>query len=260
MAPTHPTGVAGTRFRVAHVGEVSSTNTVVTEAAMRGEPEGLVVVADHQTAGRGRLGRSWVAPPGSGLLTSILLRPPPAALHLAVTAVGCAAAVACRRLTGVEPGLKWPNDLVVADGSGWRKLGGILAEASSAGGDVTAVVVGLGLNLRRPADLPADLAASAVAMDALTEDPPARDAVLEALLTELEPRYAGLISGGSPALLDEYRARCVTLGQWVRVEQSQGAFEGVAVEVDDAAALVVDRGARGRSRVEFGDVVHLRQA
>jgi len=255
---THTADVPGTRFRVVREPEVTSTNTVVADAAARGEPEGLVVVADHQTAGRGRLGRVWVAPAGTALLTSILLRPPPPVVHLAVSAVGCAAAEACRRLTGLEPGLKWPNDLVVADGPGWRKLGGILAEASALGGEMTAVVVGLGLNLRRPADLPDDLAATAVALDELADRAPGRDRLLEAILVELEPRYAALLADGPEALLAEYRDRCVTLGRIVRVEQPHGVLEGVAVEIDDRAALVLDQGEAGRTAVGVGDVVHLR--
>src|ERR1700731_1016213 len=106
---------------------VASTNAVAMEMARAGAPEGLVVVADHQTAGRGRLGRSWESPPGASLLASILLRPvlPPARLALCAGAVALAAADACAALTGVEPRLKWPNDLVV----GGRKLAGILAES-----------------------------------------------------------------------------------------------------------------------------------
>src|SRR5205085_11091393 len=123
-----------------------STNTRLLDEARAGAPEGLVVVADHQTAGRGRLGRTWVAPAGSSLLVSVLFRPRSLeAGHLLTTAVALAACDACERVAGVAPDLKWPNDLLVDD----RNLGGILAEAEG-----TAVVVGLGLNVSRPSGAP----------------------------------------------------------------------------------------------------------
>jgi BirA family biotin operon repressor/biotin-[acetyl-CoA-carboxylase] ligase len=237
----------GTRFRVRHVVETDSTNADALAAAHAGEPEGLVVVADHQTAGRGRMGRQWHAPAGSALLTSILLRPPSMAVHMAVITVGCAAAAACGE---TRPGLKWPNDLMIDD----RKLGGILAEATASAENVTAVVVGIGLNLYLPPDFPSELRAGSASLDA----PGSRDAVLDALLTELEPRYAALCSSGPDAVLEEYRRRCVTLGRHVRVEQSDGAWEGVAVGIDSTGALEVERPGTGVVRVDVGDVIHVR--
>ncbi|MHB8463836.1 MAG: biotin--[acetyl-CoA-carboxylase] ligase [Acidimicrobiales bacterium] len=247
MDAAHP----GTRFRVRHVAETGSTNADVAAAAAAGEPEGLVVVADHQTAGRGRMGRSWVAPPGSALLTSILLRPPQASAHVAVAAVACAAAAACGDVAKV----KWPNDLVAGDG---RKLAGVLAEASS--GNVTAITVGIGLNLWAPPDWPEELRATATALDELGGRVPSRDELLGALLTELEPRYARVVASGPAALLAEYRHRCVTIGQRVRVEQPDASWEGDATDIDDAFALLVTEASRGVVTVRAGDIVHLRPA
>src|SRR4051794_23009041 len=129
--------------------EVDSTNRVLLDEARGGADEGAVVVADHQTAGRGRLGRTWVAPPESGLLLSVLLRPTFGVelAHLATAAVGLAAADACRDVAGVVAGLKWPNDLVaVAPDGQERKLAGVLAEADLRGGVLAAIVVGIGIN------------------------------------------------------------------------------------------------------------------
>ena len=128
--------------------EVDSTNTYVRDRARRGAPAGLVVVADHQTAGRGRLDRRWESPPGANLLASVLLRPDCAAedVHLCAGAVALAGADACREVAGVEPVLKWPNDLLV----GGAKLAGVLAEAEFEGTDLRAVVVGIGLNVAWP--------------------------------------------------------------------------------------------------------------
>ncbi|MFN2609052.1 MAG: biotin--[acetyl-CoA-carboxylase] ligase, partial [Acidimicrobiales bacterium] len=125
-----PPGQAGPsgarRFAdVRHLAEVDSTNRLAADLARGGAAEGVVVVADHQTAGRGRRGRSWEAAPGSSLLVSVVLRPPPGpAAGLATVAAALAAADACHRVAGFAPGLKWPNDVLV----GGRKLAGILAE------------------------------------------------------------------------------------------------------------------------------------
>jgi BirA family biotin operon repressor/biotin-[acetyl-CoA-carboxylase] ligase len=133
----------GTRFEVRRFEELDSTNRYLLDQARAGAPEGLVAVADHQTAGRGRLGRRWEAPAGAGLLVSVLLRPslPIEELHLCTVAVALAARSACTEAAGVEPGLKWPNDLIVGE----RKVAGILAEAREG-----AVVVGIGVNVAWP--------------------------------------------------------------------------------------------------------------
>ena len=197
-----------------------------------------------------------MAPHGTALLMSVLLRPPPEVAHFAVMAVGCAAAAACAS-AGFTPGLKWPNDLV-SDG---RKLGGILAEvAASTSGNVAAVVVGLGLNIHRPPDRPDELAAVAVDLEDLVGAPVERDALLSLILGELTPRYAELLQSGPLELLTEYRSRCVTIGGEVRVEQpGDVVVAGTAVGVDDSGALLVSSGPDLVVRVEVGDVVHVRR-
>lgn len=246
MEPSH------LAWRIIRLDDTTSTNTVALEAAAGGEPEGLVVVADHQTAGRGRLQRTWVAPKGSALLMSVLLRPPPPAAHLAVTAVACAAAAACRTVAGFEPGLKWPNDLLAGD----RKLGGVLAEASTRRGQVVAVVVGLGLNLHRPTARPPDLQLIATDLDTWAAHPVSRDALLEALLEELGRRYPPK----ADALMNEYRKRCVTLGQWVTVELPDRTIAGTAFAIDDGGRLEVATDDGHTISVDVGDVIHLRPA
>jgi BirA family biotin operon repressor/biotin-[acetyl-CoA-carboxylase] ligase len=227
--------------------ELDSTNRLALELARAGEPEGVVVVADHQTAGRGRLGRTWVAPPGSSLLMSILLRPdlPVERLHLVVAAVGLSAADAVEATTGVRPGLNWPNDLVVDD----RKLSGVLAERE---GD--AVVVGIGINVNWPDQLPAELAATATAANHLAGRPVDRDGVLTAMLDCLADRY-----GDWPRVGSEYRRNCSTIGRRVRVELSDETFTGTAADVTDEGHLLVDVGMCLRT-VTAGDVVHVRPA
>jgi BirA family transcriptional regulator, biotin operon repressor / biotin---[acetyl-CoA-carboxylase] ligase len=138
-------------WQVRHFTSLPSTNQYLLEQARSGAEEGLVAVADHQSAGRGRLGRSWDSPPGASLLVSVLLRPslPPSGLHLCPTAVALAALDACASVAGVDARVKWPNDLVVDD----HKLAGILAEVlpgPPGEHDAAAVVVGLGLNIEWP--------------------------------------------------------------------------------------------------------------
>jgi BirA family biotin operon repressor/biotin-[acetyl-CoA-carboxylase] ligase len=257
------------------VAETGSTNADLMELGRQGEPEGIVLVADHQTAGRGRAGRSWTAPPGAGLLLSLLLRPPAAVLELTTTAVAVAAAVAVERVAGFSPRLKWPNDLVwPGDGSAPdRKLAGILAEADwpasaniSAGwrppapGERAVVVVGIGLNVAWPDDLPEELADVAVALNHVVATPVDREDLLIALLSELGPRYEALVAGDRTSLLAEWRARSATLGRRVRIDLGTDDVEGTAVDVTDDGHLVIETLEGQRRTFAVGDVVHLRPA
>lgn len=234
--------------------EVDSTNTYLRDQARRGAPEGLVAVADHQTAGRGRLDRRWESPPGANLLASVLLRPrcDPDDLHLCTGAVALAAADACREVAGVEPDLKWPNDLLV----GGSKVAGVLAEAEFAGATLAAVVVGIGVNVAWPGP---EGAGGTCLDDQLTTAPATdRRVLLEELLRALAARRALLDDGaGRRALADEVRRRCVTLGQMVRVQLVGEELIGPAVSIDGAGRLVVETGS-GPRPVAAGDVVHLR--
>jgi BirA family transcriptional regulator, biotin operon repressor / biotin---[acetyl-CoA-carboxylase] ligase len=244
------------------VEEVDSTNQVLLDRARTGEREGAVLVADHQTAGRGRLGRTWEAPPGSSLLVSVLLRPEltVAEAHMVTTAAGLAAVGACESVTGLRPTLKWPNDLVVERSDGTRKLAGLLAETVVDGDRLSALVVGMGLNVNWPPSLPEELREIATALNHEVGHDVDRQALLEAWVRELDRRYAatGTASGRS-ALLEDYRAACGTIGRRVRVEVTGDVVEGAAVDVDDGGRLLVrDHGVE--HAVSVGDVVHLRDA
>lgn len=243
--------------------EIDSTNRYMVAEARAGAPDGTVAVADHQSAGRGRLDRRWEAPAGTALLASVLLRVDlrPADLFLCAAAVALAAADACRKVAGIEPSVKWPNDLLV-DG---RKLAGVLAElvdvasppsARGVPGGGTAVVVGIGLNLTWPG--PEGVGGTSLADEAGVEVE--RDVVLDALLEALAPRRRALEDpGGRRRLLDDLRQRCVTLGQLVSVELPAETIEGTATELTDHGHLVV-RTATGPREITAGDVVHLRES
>ena len=231
--------------------EIDSTNAYLRREAGSGAPEGVVAVADHQSAGRGRMDRRWESPPGASLLVSVLFRPDfdPSELHLCTAAVALAAAEACRRVAGVGAVVKWPNDLLVGE----AKLAGVLAEADfSAGG--CALVVGLGLNVAWPGPD----GVGGTCLNDLGATPVDRIALLDALLDALSVRRALLDTApGRHEVAAELRRRCATLGQRVRVELAAEAVVGVAVEVDDSGHLVVET-ATGRQTVAAGDVVHLR--
>jgi len=246
-------GEPGPTLRVVRLAEVDSTNRFVLDAAHAGEEAGLVVVADHQVAGRGRLGRTWEAVPGSSLLLSVLLRPRRTVdgLHLCTAGVALAMADAVADVAGFTPGLKWPNDLLV-DG---RKLAGVLAEADvGASGTVRAVVVGIGINVGADA-VPPDLTATATACEVVAGRTVDRERLLDAFLRHLATR----LDSSDDVLLDHYRARLETIGARVRIERAVGPIEGVARDVDDLGGLVVEAPDGSRVTISAGDVVHLRR-
>jgi BirA family transcriptional regulator, biotin operon repressor / biotin---[acetyl-CoA-carboxylase] ligase len=230
-----------TRFTdIREFASIDSTNTYLLGEARAGAPEGLVAVADHQTAGRGRLGRTWTAPPGTALLVSILLRPvglPGDQRHLLTAAVALSAAQGCIDLAGISPQIKWPNDLLVGD----RKLAGILAEAER-----DAVVVGMGVNV-------ASAPPEGVALEELAGRPVDRGELLAAVLDRLEGWCRDLSRVGVA-----YRRECATIGRQVRVELPGGQLHGRAEGVDDRGHLMV-RTEEGRVvEVSAGDVIHVR--
>ena len=221
-------------FDVRRFPEIDSTNTWVLEQARAGAPEGLVAVADHQTAGRGRLGRVWEAPAGANLLATVLLRPAVVS-YRSLSCVALAARDACSAVAGVVPDLKWPNDLLV----GGEKLAGVLAETDGAG----AVAVGIGLNVAWAPPGAACLGAGV-----------SRDDVLDAFLAAL----GDWLDRPDREVASAYRAACATLGRQVRVDLVDGeSFEGVAADVDDDGRLLVEVNACLRT-VDVADVVHLR--
>lgn len=250
------------------VDETGSTNADLAVRAAEGAPEGTVLVTEVQTAGRGRQGRTWAAPPRSGLMFSMLLRPdvPVPALGWAPLLTGVSVAVAVRRMTAwaqegerflsggdvaVDARLKWPNDLMVGE----RKLAGILAEKVDG-----ALIVGVGLNVGlREAELPVETATSLAIEGAPLSD---RAPLLRAILREFATWYREWTAlGGDPersGLRTAYKDLCATLGRRVRVElPGAETLAGTARDVDGAGRLVV-AGSGGDTAVSAGDVVHVR--
>lgn len=232
------------------LGSVESTNLIARAAALDGAPEGTLVVAEEQVAGRGRLGRRWLAPYGSSLLVSLLLRPPPTVRPTLLPFVAAVAlAETLERRLGLVPELKWPND-VRLDG---RKLAGILAETEYAGDRLDAVVVGVGLNCNIEARVLAELDQPATSLLAALGHPVDRVALLAAFLEEWERRYQDLLAGRSP--LPDWQRRAWMLGRPVTVYPVEGApWMGVAIGLSEAGALFVRDEAGACREVQAADV------
>ena len=247
------TASAGARWRVEVTAESPSTNADVAARARAGEPAGLVVATEHQTAGRGRLDRVWVTPPRAALTFSVLLAPavPLARWPWLPLLTGLAVADAVTATTGLAAGLKWPNDVLVGE----RKVAGILVERveTPAGG---AAVVGVGLNVTSTRDeLPVDAATSLALAGATAPD---RDALLAAVLVALGEHVDAWTGGGGAGPLASYRAACTTIGRRVRVDLPGGeVLSGLARDVDADGRLLVDDGSRVQA-LGAGDVVHVR--
>jgi BirA family biotin operon repressor/biotin-[acetyl-CoA-carboxylase] ligase len=230
---------------------IGSTNDEARRLARAGAPEGTLVVTDYQTLGRGRLDRRWEAPAGSSLLISLVFRPALAAHQVQrLTMIsGLAAVDAIEAETGLQVGLKWPNDLVI----GGAKLGGILTEIELEGSRVDYAVVGVGLNVNLdPGQLPQDLLVAATSLSHELGRKVARLPLLYALLRAMEVRYKALQAGQLPQA--EWAARLVSLGRPVAVSVMNSRLEGVAEGVDDDGALLLRLSDGRLETILVGDV------
>lgn len=234
--------------------EVGSTNSLAKELAAKGAPAGTALIADQQRAGRGRMGRSFLSPGGVGIYLSVILRPvcrPHELMHLT-----CAAAVAMcgavEQACGFRPGIKWTNDLVVNG----RKLGGILTELSlnAKTGMVDHAVVGIGINCRQSAedfdDSIRNMACSARMISGHDID---RNRLASEMIRWLSSMDRSLLSAKS-AMLDRYRADCITLGRQISILRSEEVLHGTALGVDDEGALIVRLDSGEIQTVSSGEV------
>jgi len=251
-----------------------STNDVAKDLAARGAPEGTVVVADEQTAGRGRLARRWLAPPRTCLLCSLLFRPdlPPIQAQRLTMLCSLAAADAIEQVAGLQVRLKWPNDLVaksqianrksavrnlhspfsILHPPTWKKLAGILTETGITGERLDFAVVGIGINVNVEPQVLPTLAPDATSILAEVGCPVDRVALLVALLAGVERRYQALRAGESPHR--EWAVRLATLGQPVEVAAAGEVLAGVAESVDEYGALLLRLPDGGWRRLLVGDV------
>lgn len=242
---------------IEYLPRVTSTNEVAKEQARAGAPEGLVVLAEEQTGGKGRLGRSWVSPPGVGLWMTAVLRPPlpPVEVPRLTLVAAAAVAAAIRSAAGLPVGIKWPNDIVHRD----RKLCGILTEMEADMERVHFAVVGIGINANLPAEaFPPDLAEVATSLRLEVGRPVDRAALARAVLQELERGYDALLSGRfATEVLPRWRQYTVTLGRQVRVTPvapGQPTLTGLARDVAEDGALILELPDGRLERVVAGEV------
>lgn len=232
---------------------VDSTNNKAKALAAQGAPEGAIVVAETQGGGRGRLSRGWFTPHGRGVWFSIVLRPrflpqeAPKCTLLAAVAI----AKGIRAATGIEVGIKWPNDILYAG----KKLVGILTEMSAEMDGINYVVIGMGVNVNiRQEAFPEEIRATATSLAAIAGRRLRRLDVLTASLAAMEPLYERVQQEGFAPVLDEWRKYAVTLGQEVNVISVDQVFSGRAVDIDSEGALLVERADGAVERVLAGDV------
>jgi BirA family transcriptional regulator, biotin operon repressor / biotin---[acetyl-CoA-carboxylase] ligase len=232
---------------------VASTNDEAGLLARAGAPHGTVVLAEEQTAGRGRYGRSWLSPPGENLYLSVVLRPeigteraPPITL-----AAGLGVVDAVNR-AGVRASLKWPNDVLV----GSKKLAGVLTEMNSRGHELEHVILGIGVNVNARA-LPPQIAPIATSLRLELGREVDREAFLETLLPAVERWLDALFAGGVSALADAWKEYAELAGSRVRASAEDGPVEGEPVGLDDDGALLVEDDAGRRHRVVSGEVVRI---
>jgi len=229
--------------------EATSTNTLLKQMALSGAPAGSLCLCETQTAGKGRLGRSWHSPAGQGLWLSVLLRPriQPEQAPLVTLCAALAMAQAVNEATGLDARIKWPNDLVLYG----KKLCGILLEIGFRADGIDYIIVGTGLNVGKSA-YPAELAHQATSIQDHMAPPPRRE-ILARYLAALEDIVTRLENDGFSALAEDYRARSCTLGSVVKVSGSV-AFTGVAEAIDATGALLVRDETGDLRRVLAGDV------
>lgn len=217
---------------------LDSTNDRLKIMARQGAPHGTVLIADHQTAGHGRLGRSFHSPAASGIYLSMLLRPecaPTELMHL-TCAVAVAMCDAVQKVAGFRPGIKWTNDLVFDK----RKLGGILTELGfGTNGTLAYAIIGIGINCcQKPEDFPEDIRSIAGSLSTVADKPIDRAQMAAAMLESLWQMSEQLLPG-KDALLRKYRKDCITVGQEISLVRGEEIRYGTALDVDAQGALIV---------------------
>ena len=244
------------RTTILRFDSIDSTNAEAARQAKLGAPEGLCIVAREQTHGRGRLGRVWISPKDAGLYFSIVLRPrlETGAWPLISLMAALAVSDALRRAYGLQADLKWPNDVCVEN----RKLSGILSEALETEGSY-AVIVGIGINLRREA-LPAELCELATSVESATDKRPSAEVVLRELIPAIDHHYSVLQGpDGDKKTIHEWRSRSsYAEGKRVRVSVVRETFEGVTRGLEPDGALRVETSAGEIRIVHAGDITSVR--
>ena len=238
---------------IVHYGEVSSTQDIAAELARGGAAEGTLVIAEMQTKGRGRKGRSWVSLPEGGIYLSLILRPnlmPSQIVQIPLIA-GVALTKAIKETVPPQPMIKWPNDIII----GKKKVGGILTEMSCEIDGVNYVVLGIGINVNIPASLLAEQTAGiATSLAAEYGEYTSRAKLVQCFLSKFEIIYTKFLASGFTSVRDEWKALNNTIGSWVKVSDGGEEIEGEAFDIDNDGFLLVRKESGDVSRIISGDV------
>lgn len=241
-------------------GSTGSTNDMAIKIGGESDnPEGIVVVSDSQTAGRGRMGRSWISPPGVNLYFTVILKPDISPFEAPLLAL--AAAVACvsaiRALTGLNAEIKWPNDLLVKG----KKTGGILMDMKTCDKKIKFVTIGIGINVNMDtAILPEDIKPLSTSLFQESGRIIDRVELFGNMLIELEKCYKSILSGDKASILRKWRMFSSTLGENVSVRMYDKVISGIAEDIDDTGALIIKLHSGGYEVVSAGDVTMLRKS
>jgi BirA family biotin operon repressor/biotin-[acetyl-CoA-carboxylase] ligase len=248
-------GLAAQTFgkRIIYRDECASTQDMAAELARGGEPEGLVVIAETQTRGRGRKGRSWISTPGAGICLSVILRPglKPSQIVQIPLVAGVAAARAIRAVTGLKPDIKWPNDILV----GGKKVAGILTEMSCEIDRINHVILGIGINVNTlESDLPEPVRVVATSLQSECGRKISRVALVQRFLTELEAIYRRYLAGGFESIRQEWKSLSKTIGSQVEITDGGEHLTGEALDIDADGFLLLKTDADSTERIVTGDV------
>ncbi len=238
---------------IVHYDEVSSTQDIAAELARGGAAEGTLVIAEMQTKGRGRKGRSWVSLPEGGIYLSLILRPnlmPPQIVQIPLIA-GLALTKAIKDIVPLQPMIKWPNDIII----GKKKVGGILTEMSCEIDGVNYIVLGIGINVNMPASLLVEQTAGiATSLAAEYGEYISRAKLVQCFLSEFETIYTKFLASGFSLVRDEWKVLNNTIGSWVKVSDGGEEIEGEALDIDNDGFLLVRKESGDVSRIISGDV------
>ncbi len=233
---------------------VDSTNEVAASLSLKNEVEsGTVVIADSQKRGRGRLGRTWISPPGVNIYMSVILRPeiPPKDATLLTVLAAVASATALRDMTEIDFSIKWPNDLIVSG----KKVGGILTEVRSEPDSIKIAIIGIGINVNiARKDFPDEIKSIATSVRGETGKYHSRSEIISRILNEFEGWYMTLVNIGREPLLEKWRQLSSTLGKEIEVTTSRETISGFAEDIDEEGMLIVKLRSGALKRISAGDI------
>ncbi len=238
---------------IAYFYSTDSTNTQAARLAGGGAPEGTLVIAESQTAGRGRLGRKWESPPGVNLYFTLILRPeiPPANAPMITLAAGAALAKAVRALYNLPAAIKWPNDMLIE----FKKCAGILTEMNAEASRIRHVLLGVGVDVNMTEDMfPEEIRDISTSIYIARGEKANRAELLRRFLSEMEALYDNIVSGEKEIVLDAWRSLSCTLGRRVTVKGLWGERTGTATDIDASGGLVIEDGGGKRETVISGDL------